>query len=82
MIANYDGYFKHQSIIGDRVFVGSNSTIVAPVEIAEGSIIAAGSTINKNVEDNALAIARAHQENRAGWATEYRTLKQEQKDKA
>ena len=82
VIANYDGYFKHQSVIGDNVFIGSNSTIIAPVNIADGAIVAAGSNISKNVEKNALAIARSHQENRAGWASEYRNLKEEEKDEA
>lgn len=60
---NYDGYSKFKTKIGDRVFVGSNSALVAPVEIADGAIIAAGSVITKNVEKDALAVARGKQTN-------------------
>ncbi len=79
IIANYDGFFKHKTTIGERVFVGSNSTIIAPVTIGDGAIIAAGSNINKDIDTNALAIARSKQENHAGWATQYRYVKKEQK---
>ena len=79
IIANYDGFFKNKTIIGKNVFVGSNSTIIAPVEIGEGAIIAAGSNINKDIDTNALAVARSRQENHAGWATQYRYVKREQK---
>jgi bifunctional UDP-N-acetylglucosamine pyrophosphorylase/glucosamine-1-phosphate N-acetyltransferase len=80
VIANYDGFFKHQSTIGKNVFVGSNSTIISPVEVGDGAIVAANSTINKNVSDNALAVARARQSNHAGWASEYRKMKTQQKE--
>jgi len=79
IIANYDGFFKHQSTIGKNVFVGSNSTIISPVQVGEGAIIAANSTINKDVPQNAMAVARARQEIHLGWASEYRKVKQEQK---
>jgi len=59
--ANYDGFKKHQTIIGDRSKTGSNSVLVAPIQIGENVNIAAGSTIVENVESNALAIARAKQ---------------------
>jgi bifunctional UDP-N-acetylglucosamine pyrophosphorylase/glucosamine-1-phosphate N-acetyltransferase len=59
--ANYDGFKKHQTIIGDRSKTGSNSVLVAPITIGENVSIAAGSTIVQNVESNALAIARAKQ---------------------
>ncbi|HWL25015.1 MAG TPA: bifunctional UDP-N-acetylglucosamine diphosphorylase/glucosamine-1-phosphate N-acetyltransferase GlmU [Ureibacillus sp.] len=61
---NYDGKNKYKTIIEDRVFVGCNSNLVAPVKIGEGSFIAAGSTITKEVPKDALAIARARQENK------------------
>lgn len=80
VIANYDGFFKHQTTIGDEVFIGSNSTIISPVEVGDKAIIAANSTVNKNVPDNAMAIARARQENHAGWASEYRAMKRQQKE--
>jgi len=64
---NYDGEQKHQTIIGSGVFVGSNSTLVAPVTLADGSYIAAGSAVTADVPAGALAIGRARQENKAGW---------------
>ena len=64
---NYDGEKKHQTIIGKGVFVGSNSTLVAPVTLADGSYIAAGSAITADVPARALAIGRARQENKEGW---------------
>jgi len=65
---NYDGRHKHETRIGERVFVGSNSTLVAPVEISDGAYIAAGSVITKDVEPDALAIGRAYQVDKPGWA--------------
>ena len=64
---NYDGEQKHQTIIGSGVFVGSNSTLVAPVTLADGSYIAAGSAVTMDVPAGALAIGRARQENKDGW---------------
>jgi bifunctional UDP-N-acetylglucosamine pyrophosphorylase/glucosamine-1-phosphate N-acetyltransferase len=65
---NYDGQKKHQTRIGDGVFVGSNSTLVAPLSLAAGSFVAAGSVITQDVEADALAIGRAQQVEKAGWA--------------
>lgn len=64
---NYDGVNKHRTKIGNNVFVGSNVNFVAPVEISDGSLIAAGSTITKDVPKEALAIARERQINKEGW---------------
>jgi bifunctional UDP-N-acetylglucosamine pyrophosphorylase/glucosamine-1-phosphate N-acetyltransferase len=64
---NYDGEKKHQTVIGSNVFVGSNSTLVAPVTLADGSYIAAGSAVTSDVPAGALAIGRARQENKDGW---------------
>jgi bifunctional UDP-N-acetylglucosamine pyrophosphorylase/glucosamine-1-phosphate N-acetyltransferase len=64
---NYDGEKKHQTVIGSGVFVGSNSTLVAPVTLADGSYIAAGSAVTTDVPAGALAIGRARQENKDGW---------------
>jgi bifunctional UDP-N-acetylglucosamine pyrophosphorylase/glucosamine-1-phosphate N-acetyltransferase len=64
---NYDGEKKHQTVIGAGVFVGSNSTLVAPVTLADGSYIAAGSAVTTDVPAGALAIGRARQENKEGW---------------
>jgi bifunctional UDP-N-acetylglucosamine pyrophosphorylase/glucosamine-1-phosphate N-acetyltransferase len=65
---NYDGAAKHQTVIGDGAFVGSNSTLVAPVTIGREAYIAAGSAITADVPAASLGIARARQENKEGWA--------------
>jgi bifunctional UDP-N-acetylglucosamine pyrophosphorylase/glucosamine-1-phosphate N-acetyltransferase len=73
IIANYDGFNKKDTLIGNGAFIGSNSTIIAPVTIGEGAIVAAGSTITNNVGDNDLAVARAKQVISENWAIGYRT---------
>ena len=65
---NYDGTNKHKTIVGDNSFIGSNSSLVAPVEIGNNSTIAAGSTITKNVPENALGIGRSKQSNKDSWS--------------
>ena len=60
---NYDGYNKYKTIIGDNVFVGSDTQFVAPVTIGSGALIGAGSTITRDVEENALAVSRTPQRN-------------------
>lgn len=62
---NYDGISKHQTIIGDECFIGSNSIFIAPVTLGDNVLTAAGSVITENVEDNKMAIARARQEAKA-----------------
>jgi bifunctional UDP-N-acetylglucosamine pyrophosphorylase / glucosamine-1-phosphate N-acetyltransferase len=64
---NYDGVNKHRTTIGSQVFVGSNSTLVAPVKIADGTFIAAGSAITDDTEPNDLAFGRARQSVKKGW---------------
>jgi len=64
---NYDGINKHKTVINDGVFVGSDVQFVAPVEIGKGALIAAGSTVTKNVPDESLAISRSEQVNKEGW---------------
>ena len=64
---NYDGANKFKTIIGDDVFVGSDSQLVAPVEIANGATIGAGSTITKNVAEGELVITRVAQKHIQGW---------------
>ena len=65
---NYDGKKKFRTTVGDNVFIGCNSNLVAPVTVENGAYIAAGSTITDNVPENNLAIARAKQINKIGWA--------------
>jgi bifunctional UDP-N-acetylglucosamine pyrophosphorylase/glucosamine-1-phosphate N-acetyltransferase len=65
---NYDGVAKHETKIGNRVFIGSDSALVAPVRIGDGAYVAAGSTITENVPADALGVARGRQTNKLGWA--------------
>ena len=67
VVANYDGKAKHKTIIGDGVFVGSNSNLVAPVKVGDGAFVAAGSTITDEVPSKALAIARERQVVKPNW---------------
>ena len=69
---NYDGFAKHPTTIGNRVFVGSDSTLVAPLKIGDGAYIAAGSVITENVPPDALGIGRGRQSNKPGWAAKKR----------
>ena len=69
---NYDGYRKHGTRIGEGAFVGSNSTLVAPLEIGAGAYLAAGSVITSEVPADALAIGRGRQENKPEWAKKLR----------
>lgn len=71
---NYDGFEKHRCVIGDNAFIGCNTNLIAPVKVGEGSYIAAGATITKDVPVDALAVARAKQENKEGWAKRHRQL--------
>ena len=72
---NYDGFKKYRCTIGDDVFLGCNTNLVAPVTVGSGSYTAAGSTITKDVPADALAVARARQENKDGWAAKNRAIK-------
>lgn len=65
---NYDGQKKYKTIIGDNVFVGSNSTIIAPVELGDNSLVGAGSTITKDVPADAIALGRGRQINKEDYA--------------
>jgi bifunctional UDP-N-acetylglucosamine pyrophosphorylase/glucosamine-1-phosphate N-acetyltransferase len=65
---NYDGQTKHETIIEDGAFIGSNTSLVAPVKVGKGAYVAAGSTITEDVPDGGLGIARGRQVNKPGWA--------------
>ena len=68
---NYDGYFKYHTKIGERAFIGSNSALVAPVTIGADAIVAAGSTVSRNVADGELRMVRAEQLVKPGWADRF-----------
>lgn len=72
---NYDGFDKHRTEIGAGAFVGSNSSLVAPVKIGAGAFIGSGSVITKDVPDDSLAIERSDQTVREGWAKRFRDMK-------
>jgi bifunctional UDP-N-acetylglucosamine pyrophosphorylase/glucosamine-1-phosphate N-acetyltransferase len=78
---NYDGFEKHQTIIGDRVFVGSNVELVAPVKVGNRSSIGAGTTVTKNVPEGALAISRVKQKNIRGWDKKMQAYHKKKKKK-
>jgi bifunctional UDP-N-acetylglucosamine pyrophosphorylase/glucosamine-1-phosphate N-acetyltransferase len=73
---NYDGVGKHKTLIGDRVFIGSDTALVAPVVIGEGAYIGAGSTITRDVPADALAVARAREVIKEGWAKNKRAKRE------
>jgi bifunctional UDP-N-acetylglucosamine pyrophosphorylase/glucosamine-1-phosphate N-acetyltransferase len=71
---NYDGFHKHPTTIGAGAFIGSNSTLVAPVDIGDGAYTAAGSVITEPVPADALALGRARQSVKEEWAKKRRAL--------
>lgn len=68
---NYDGYFKHKTIIGERAFIGSNSALIAPIRIGADAIVAAGSAVSRDVADGELRLVRAEQLVKPGWADRF-----------
>ncbi len=72
---NYDGFSKYKTDIGAGAFIGSNSALVAPVTIGEGAYVGSGSVVTKDVEPDALAVARGHQMTKPGWAKAFRERK-------
>ncbi len=78
---NYDGFGKHRTEIGAGAFIGTNSSLVAPVKIGVGAYIGSGSVVTRNVPDDALALERSEQTVRPGWAKRFREMKQGGKGK-
>jgi bifunctional UDP-N-acetylglucosamine pyrophosphorylase/glucosamine-1-phosphate N-acetyltransferase len=78
---NYDGFFKYGTKIGADAFIGSNSALVAPVNIGDGAIVGAGSVITRDVGQGALGIGRGRQEEHAGWAARFRATMSARKKK-
>ncbi len=75
IFCNYDGFEKHPTIVGDHVFVGSNTELIAPVKIGNGAVIGAGSTITRDVPPESLAVSRAKQKHVKGWGGRRRRKK-------
>jgi bifunctional UDP-N-acetylglucosamine pyrophosphorylase/glucosamine-1-phosphate N-acetyltransferase len=82
IFCNYDGFNKHRTVIGSGAFIGSNSSLVAPVKIGDGAYIGSGSVITKDVAAGALALERSAQEERPGWAAKFRAMMGRRKSKA
>jgi bifunctional UDP-N-acetylglucosamine pyrophosphorylase/glucosamine-1-phosphate N-acetyltransferase len=74
IFCNYDGFNKHVTDVGKGAFIGSNTSLVAPVKVGDGAYIGSGSVITRNVEADALALERSTQEQRPGWAAKFRAL--------
>lgn len=79
IFCNYDGYFKYKTIIGENAFIGSNSSLVAPVTIGDGAMTGSGSVITRDVAPGALALGRGQQSDKPGWATTFRAQKAAEK---
>jgi bifunctional UDP-N-acetylglucosamine pyrophosphorylase / glucosamine-1-phosphate N-acetyltransferase len=78
IMCNYDGFAKHETRLGRDVFIGSNSTLVAPIEVGDGGYIAAGSTVTTKIEAGELAVGRARQRNIGGWVPPAKRSKKSQ----
>ncbi len=76
---NYDGYFKYKTIVGENAFIGSNTSLVAPVTVAAGAYVGSGSVVTQDVPSGALALARAAQVVKDGWAERFHRTMAERK---
>ncbi|OYX03459.1 MAG: UDP-N-acetylglucosamine diphosphorylase/glucosamine-1-phosphate N-acetyltransferase [Caulobacter vibrioides] len=81
IFCNYDGFEKFETHVGAGAFIGSNSALVAPVRVGDGAMTGSGSVIVRNVPAEALALSRADQVIKAGWAAKFRAVKKAAKDK-
>jgi bifunctional UDP-N-acetylglucosamine pyrophosphorylase/glucosamine-1-phosphate N-acetyltransferase len=79
---NYDGYFKHRTVIGERAFIGSNSALIAPLTIGADAIVAAGSAVSRDVADGELRMVRAEQLVKPGWADRFHDAMKKKKAEA
>jgi len=79
---NYDGYFKHQTVIGPGAFIGSNSALIAPLRIGADAIVAAGSAVSRDVSDGELRMVRAEQLVKPGWADRFHDAMKKKKEQA
>jgi bifunctional UDP-N-acetylglucosamine pyrophosphorylase/glucosamine-1-phosphate N-acetyltransferase len=71
IFCNYDGFFKHRTTVGEGAFIGSNSSLVAPVTIGAGAMVGSGSVVTKDVAPGDLALARGQQTTKSGWAARF-----------
>ena len=81
IFCNYDGFGKARTVVGEGAFIGSNSSLVAPVTIGAGAYVGSGSVVTKDVSPDALAVARGEQTEKPGWARKFRAAKQARKAK-
>jgi bifunctional UDP-N-acetylglucosamine pyrophosphorylase/glucosamine-1-phosphate N-acetyltransferase len=72
IFCNYDGEQKHTTVLEDGVFIGSDTQLIAPVTVKKGAYVASGTTVTRDVPEGALAVSRAKQENKEGYATRLR----------
>ena len=79
---NYDGYFKHRTVIGERAFIGSNSALIAPVSVGADAIVAAGSAVSRDVAAGELRMVRAEQLVKPGWADRFHDAMKKKKAEA
>ena len=79
IFCNYDGFDKFETVVGENAFIGSNSSLVAPVRIGDGAFTGSGSVITGDVAPDALAIGRGRQVEKPGWAAAFRAMKREKK---
>ncbi|MDX1737735.1 MAG: bifunctional UDP-N-acetylglucosamine diphosphorylase/glucosamine-1-phosphate N-acetyltransferase GlmU [Alphaproteobacteria bacterium] len=79
---NYDGFNKAKTVLGEGVFIGSNSSLVAPVHIGDGALVSAGSVITKDVESDAMAFGRSPQKEKSGMAAKFRAIAKKKKEAA
>jgi len=77
---NYDGWFKHKTVIGEGAFIGSNSALIAPVTIGRGAIVAAGSAVSRDVGDGDLRLVRGEQLVKPGWADRFNSTMRKKKE--
>lgn len=81
IFCNYDGFFKYKTEIGEGAFIGSNSSLVAPVKIGAGAMVGSGTVVTQDVAPGALGLARAPQVSKSGWATRFREMMAARKNK-
>ncbi|MEM7619572.1 MAG: bifunctional UDP-N-acetylglucosamine diphosphorylase/glucosamine-1-phosphate N-acetyltransferase GlmU [Pseudomonadota bacterium] len=81
IVCNYDGFFKYHTEIGANAFIGSNSSLVAPVKIGDGAFVGSGSVITKDVAPDALSLTRASQTEKEDWAHKFRTVQMREKER-